>query len=82
MFSSSPSSPKATFSSSIRSASAMNVRPEALDLILAQAPTLDPVQGLAFHQLAQQLDDRQHEMGQPFSSCSGSVFTRVLMRMR
>ena len=38
--------------------------PQALDLLLGQPAAVDPAQRLALHQLPQQLDDRQHELGE------------------
>ena len=38
--------------------------PEALDLLLRQRAAVDPAQRLALHELAQELDDGQHELGQ------------------
>ena len=42
----------------------MKVWPSLLDLFLRQGAVVDPAQSLAFHQLAQQLDDREHELSQ------------------
>ena len=38
---------------------------QALDLLLGQRAGVDAPQRLALHQLAQQLDDREHELGEP-----------------
>src|SRR5688572_6690908 len=37
---------------------------EALDLLRRERPTVDPPQGLALHELAQQLHERHHELGE------------------
>src|SRR5215211_5756414 len=38
---------------------------ESLDLVVAEAACLDPPYRLAFHQLPQQFDEREHELGEP-----------------
>src|SRR5690606_118392 len=39
--------------------------PQPLDLLVGQGAALDPAHGLPLHELAQQLDHREHELGQP-----------------
>src|SRR5947209_10473347 len=39
--------------------------PQAFDLLVAEAAGLDTAERLTLHQLPQQLDDGQHELGQP-----------------
>src|SRR5947207_1232364 len=39
--------------------------PEPLDLVVVERPALHPVQRLSLHQLSQELDECQHELGEP-----------------
>ena len=39
--------------------------PEALDLLLGEVAGLHAAQRLALHELAEQLDEREHELGEP-----------------
>jgi len=49
--------------------------PEALDLVLRQSAAVDTAQRLALHDLAEQLDDRQHQLRQPALDVLGSALT-------
>ena len=49
---------------------------EALDLVVGQAAAVDAPQRLALHQLAQQLDHREHELREAALDGSGSASMR------